>query len=59
MKLEDEGWVLKQDVTLSHSQLLDTDLTGLGGKIIPTDFAGISHIGGPKILQLKRVKDVR
>ncbi|XP_063691050.1 tudor domain-containing protein 3-like [Bolinopsis microptera] len=56
--LAQEGWVLKPNISKSHSELLDTDLAHVGAKIIPADFANVTIIDGPKIFQFKRVKDV-
>ena len=53
-----EGWVLKPDSNKTHSELLNTDLSQVGGKILPTDFNNVTSLEGPKILQIKRVKDI-
>ena len=56
--LEQEGWILKPDISKTHTELLNTDLSHVGAKIIPADFASTTQLTGPKILQVKRVKDV-
>ena len=56
--LEQEGWILKPDISKTHTELLNTDLSHVGAKIIPADFASSTQLTGPKILQVKRVKDV-
>ncbi|KAL5248098.1 hypothetical protein ACHWQZ_G017317 [Mnemiopsis leidyi] len=56
--LEQEGWILKPDISKTHTELLDTDLSHVGAKFIPADFASTTLLTGPKILQVKRVKDV-
>eukprot|EP00116_Pleurobrachia_bachei_P002592 sb/3462854/ len=57
--LSAEGWLLLPSVTgKSHSELLDTDLHHIGEKWIPADLPSIPTITGPKIVQIKKLKDV-
>lgn len=58
-QLENSGWILQNaDSKLSHDELLDTDLAVVGAKFLPQDPNNIEPLCGPKVLQIKKVKDV-
>ena len=58
MALSKEGWVLKINVDKSHKEMLDVDLGTVGDRFIPKDINNCKEIIAPKILQIKKVRDV-